>query len=34
MGGVSMNTKPDVLAIAILLWVAVTVVYLVITNLF
>jgi len=29
-----MNTKPDVLAIAVLLWVAVTVVYLVITNLF
>jgi len=29
-----MNTKPDVLAIAILLWVFVTVVYLVITNLF
>ena len=29
-----MNTKPDVLAIAILLWVAVTVVYFVTTNIF
>ncbi len=29
-----MNTKPDFLDIAILLWVAVTVIYIVITNIF
>jgi hypothetical protein len=29
-----MNAKPDLLAIGIFLWVAVTVIYIVITNIF